>query len=351
MLHSDIEVLINHLISECENVSKSNPRFALLLGRMASEALIRFKFSSTVVDSDSKSIITIGDLQTKSFTELRREFTSIQLSSLSHINQMTSPFLHFSVDYAEEVPSELVDKVLREIRDLCNDILPSGRTSLPKNDMTLQRKKTMEFLLADFMKSTGYITKSEGIRFNHWEKIQEYNLIVSKWDIDITWKTLLELEFSVWNEAREPNFCRKKLAKLAKNYEKDAKEAKDKQSNAHMYAQGIRELLTLTDQELLEKETAIMKEILIQFYVKFGQRNFSNRKKECLIKNSDLRWAMLATNCICGPHILTSGMKMNTVINRETKNRKKYSLKGNWLFMEYREFENIAPIVYFPLRK
>ena len=86
-------------------------------------------------------------------------------------------------------------------------------------------------------------------------------------------------------------------------YQKGVASAKKpKTSNAYLYVNGIKELLKLSEKQLLAKEKNFIKSILIIFFQKYGGPNFD--KKKATISSSELRDAMKDADCFCGPLIL-----------------------------------------------
>ena len=338
---SELENRIQSLLDESEHYSGSNPRYAILLARMAAEAIIVKKFHEVTDTEPTKSVITIGDIQTRSFEFLKKEFSPIGISSFRHVNQMASPFLHFNTqDFFETPDSRSVRKILRELHDILD------LAFIEKQNVSNEENKFLDILdknilrMRNFIEDQNYI-RGKKINFSVWDKANELGEILlqaSKEKKSLNWKTMLELEFSFWIKNVEPYFTRERLTSKQKAYQNDATDENGRiktQTNAHMYAQGITELLTYSDEEIIEKEKAIKKALLVVFFAKYGGKGFSRIRTKSFLSNEDLRSVMHSENCIVGPQLLIEGYDHSILQSGGKNPRKKYTLKGNWLFMEF----------------
>jgi hypothetical protein len=270
-----------------EDVSKyeiDNPRLALLHCRMIAEAILMQKHVEKVNTGDVKNIISIGDINSKSLG-LNKEFNELQKSSFEFIKNSTSLFLHFN--YEEPgIPQNLVERVVTELKYLLD------LDSISENE----KEEIIEF--DEEKESTG-------------------------------WKEMLELELKNWNFKKRRILNKKLLEKNLKNYESGVKQAKKPESsNALLYVSGINELRHLDDKELLEREKALIKSILIIFYQRHGGPDFN--KKRSGISNKELRLAMKDADCVCGPHII----KGQFLRSGSTTGSGKLRLIHDWEFMK-----------------
>lgn len=248
-----------------------NPRYSLLCCRMIAEAILMLKHEEKVEDGEIKNIITIGDINSKSFG-FTKDFDALQMSSFDFINKSTSIFLHFN--YNEPVmPDNLMDRVFDELKYLLHT--------------------TIDYQIIN--------NKEEKLDFT--EVLEDTN--------EVGWKESLEIELENYDKRI---LVKDKLKKHLVNLKKGVASAKKpKASNAYLYARGIEKLLKLSEKQLLAKEKNLIKSILIIFFQKYGGPNYN--RKRAKISGSELRTAMLDANCLCGKEViigklLTRGLKL-----------------------------------------
>ena len=291
MLGSSIPDRITILLEDVSKYKIDNPRFALLRCRMIAEAILMQKHVEKVNTGDVKNIISIGEINSKSLG-LYKEFNELQKSSFEFIKNSTSLFLHFNYE-EPEIPQNLVERVVSELKYLLN------LDSISENEKEESENEKEEIIEFDEEKeSTG-------------------------------WKEMLELELKNWNFKKRRILNKKLLVKNLKNYESGVKQAKKPESsNALLYVSGINELLHLDDKELLEREKALIKSILIIFYQRHGGPDFN--KKTDTISGKDLRSAMLDAKCVCGPYAIR-----NSFLSHGSKNRSgNLRLIHKWKFLD-----------------
>tara|TARA_B110000914_G_scaffold199181_1_gene190044 strand:+ start:860 stop:1729 length:870 start_codon:yes stop_codon:yes gene_type:complete len=259
MQGNSITSRISKLLGEISYYKEDNPRFALLCCRTVAEAILMGKHIEKVEKGDIKNIITLGDIHSKAFG-FDKEFNDLQKSSFEFINRSTSLFLHFNYD-EPEIPHNLVERVLGELKYL----------------LPITEEQLVNVVISGLS-------------------------IESAKEKDITgWKEMLELELGNWDFRNRRIVTKKRLKLLQGTYEKGAQMSKNpEKSNAHLYKSGITKLLKLSDSELLLREKALLRSILIIFYQRHGGPNYN--KKIDTISGKDLRSAMLDSHCICGPH-------------------------------------------------
>jgi len=269
------------LLEEFEKNKDINPRYSLLCCRMVAEAILMLKHKEKIEEGEIKNIITIGDINSKSFG-FTKDFDALQMSSFDFINKSTSIFLHFN--YNEPVmPGNLMDRVFDELKYLLHT--------------------TIDYQI-----------------INNKEEKQDSTETVESINTE-GWKESLEVELESYDKRI---LVKDELKKHLVNFKKGVASAKKpKTSNAYQYVRGIEKLLTLSTKELLAKEKNLIKSILIIFFQKYGGPDY-NRKKDS-ISGSELRTAMVDANCLCGPSaikgkLLTGGSKLK--------------LEDNWDFMK-----------------
>ena len=281
MSDSSLRDRVTVLLEEFVKNKDINPRYSLLCCRMIAEAILMLKHKEKVEDGEIKNIITIGDINSKSFG-FTKDFDALQMSSFDFINKSTSIFLHFN--YVEPVmPDNLIDRVFDELQYLLHTTI---------NYQIINNKEEKQ----DSTETVENI-KTEG------------------------WKESLEIELENYDKRI---LVKDELKKHLVNFKKGVASAKKpKTSNAYQYVKGIEKLLKLSEKQLLAKEKNLIKSILIIFFQKYGGSDY-NRKKDS-ISGSELRDAMVDANCLCGPmsikgKLLTTGSKLK--------------LKDNWNFLK-----------------
>lgn len=258
---------------------------------MIAEAILMQKHVEKVNTGDVKNIISIGEINSKSLG-LYKEFNDLQKSSFEFIKNSTSLFLHFNYE-EPEIPQNLVERVVTELKYLLN------LDSISENEKEESENEKEEIIVFDEAKeSTG-------------------------------WKEMLELELKNWNFKKNRLVTKKILQKHQVSYQKGVdSSSKPNESNAYLYVSGINELLQLDDNELLEREKALIKSILIIFYQRHGGPDFN--KKTDTISGKDLRSAMLDAKCVCGPYAIR-----NSFLSHGSKNRSgNLRLIHKWEFMK-----------------
>ena len=248
---------------------------------MIAEAILMQKHAEKVNTGDVKNIISIGEINSKSLG-LYKEFNELQKSSFEFIKNSTSLFLHFNYEELE-IPQNLVERVVSELKYLLNlDSISENEKEESENEK----------------ESTG-------------------------------WKEMLELELKNWNFKKNRLVTKKILQKNQIGYRQGVEQSrKPSETNAYLYVSGINELLQLSDNELLEREKALIKAILIIFYHRHGGPDFN--KKTDTISGKDLKSAMLDAKCVCGPYAIR-----NSFLSHGSKNRSGYlRLIHKWEFMK-----------------
>lgn len=251
---------------------------------MIAEAILMQKHVEKVNTGEVKNIISIGEINSKSLG-LFKEFNQLQKSSFEFINNSTSLFLHFNYE-EPEIPHNLVERVVTELKYLLN------------LDSTSENEEEEIIVFDEAKESTG-------------------------------WKEMLELELKNWNFKKNRLVTKKILKKHQVEYQKGVDSSSNPiESNAYLYVSGINELLQLDDNELLEREKALIKSILIIFYQRHGGPDFN--KKTDSISGKDLRSAMLNAKCVCGPVAIR-----NSFLSRGSKHTSgNLRLIHEWEFMK-----------------
>ena len=255
---------------------------------MIAEAILMQKHAEKVNTGDVKNIISIGEIKSKSLG-LYKEFNELQKSSFEFIKNSTSLFLHFNYE-EPEIPQNLVERVVSELKYLLNlDSISENKKEESENEKEESKNEK---------ESTG-------------------------------WKEMLELELKNWNFKKNRLVTKKILQKNQIGYRQGVEQSrKPSETNAYLYVSGINELLQLCDNELLEREKALIKAILIIFYQRHGGSDFN--KKTDTISGKDLKSAMLDAKCVCGPYAIR-----NSFLSHGSKNRSGYlRLIHKWEFMK-----------------